>query len=64
MNKKPYYRQNAIIFFFIGIVFLSLGIAILLDASWITYIAEVIILIMLIYAIASSIAIEKGKKHK
>ena len=64
MNKKPYYRQTAVIFFFICIVFLSLGLAILLDTDWLTYIAEVIILIMLIYAIASCIAIEKEKKHK
>lgn len=64
MNKKPYYRQTAIIFFFIGIVFLSLGFAILCDAGWMTYIAEAVILIILIYAIVSSIAIEKEKKHK
>jgi len=64
MNKKPYYRQTAVIFFFICIVFLSLGLAILLDTGWLTYIAQVIILIMLIYAIASCIAIEKEKKHK
>ena len=62
MNKKPYYRQTAVIFFFIGIVFLSLSIAIFLDAGWITYFAEAVILIMLIYAIVSGIAIEKGKK--
>lgn len=64
MNKKPYYRQTAIIFFLIGIVFLSLGFAILLDAGWLTYIAEIVILIILIYAIASSIAIEKMKRQR
>ena len=64
MNKKPYYRQTAIIFFLIGIVFLSLGFAILLDAGWLTYIAEIVILIILIYAIASSIAIEKRKRQR
>ena len=62
MNKKPYYRQTAIIFFFLGIVFLTLGFAILLGIGWMTYIAEGIILIMLIYAIVSSIVIEKGKR--
>lgn len=63
MNKKPYYRQTGVIFFFIGIIFLSLAVAILLDAGWIMYIAEAVILIMLIYAIASSISIEKKKKR-
>ncbi|MBQ7001738.1 MAG: DUF3784 domain-containing protein [Oscillospiraceae bacterium] len=63
MNKKPYYRQTAVIFFCMGMVFLLLGVAILMDAGWITYIAEAVIVIMLIYAIVSSIAIEKRKKR-
>lgn len=63
MNKKPYYRQTAVIFFLMGIIFLLIGFAILLDAGWITYIAEAVILIILIYAIASSIAIEKRKQQ-
>ena len=64
MNKKPYYRQTAVVFFLMGIVFLLLGFAIVLDAGWITYIAEAVILALLIYAIVSSIAIEKRKKQK
>ena len=64
MNKKPYYRQTAVIFFMMGIVFLVLGLAIFLDAFWFTYIAEAVILIILIYAVASSIVIEKGKKQR
>ena len=63
MNKKPYYRQTAVIFFCMGMVFLLLGVAILMDAGWITYITEAVIVIMLIYAIVSSIAIEKRKKR-
>ena len=64
MNKKPYYRQTAIVFFLIGITFLLIGFAILFDAGWITYIAGVVIIIILIYAIISSIAIEKSKKQR
>ena len=63
MNKKPYYRQSAVVFFMIGIVFLLIGVAILLDAFWITYIADAVIVLLLMYAIASSIAIEKRKKR-
>lgn len=62
MNKKPYYRQTAVLFFLMGITFLLIGFAILYNAGWITYIAEAVVLIIVIYAIASSIAIEKGKK--
>ena len=64
MNKKPYYRQSAVIFFMMGMIFLLIGIAILLNAFWITYIAEAIILVILVYAVASSIAIEKGNKQR
>ena len=64
MNKKPYYRQTAVIFFMMGTIFLLLGLAILLNAFWITYIAEAVILVILIYAVISSIAIEKGKQQK
>ena len=64
MNKKPYYRQTAIIFLFITIIFLTLSLAILLNIGRLAYIAEAIIPIMLIYAVVSGIAIEKAKKHK
>ena len=64
MNKKPYYRQSAVIFFMMGMTFLLIGIAILLNAFWITYIAEASILVILVYAVASSIAIEKENKRR
>ena len=64
MNKKPYYRQTAIVFFLMGITFLLIGFAILFDAGWITYIAGVVIIIILIYAITSSIAIEKKARSR
>ena len=64
MDKTPYYRQTAVIFLFLGITFLSLGFAMLLDASWIIYIAGAVILITLIYAIVSSIVIEKRKNKR
>ena len=63
MDKKPYYRQSAVVFFMIGIVFLLIAAAILLDAFWITYIADAVIALLVIYAVASSIAIEKRKKR-
>ena len=64
MDKTPYYRQTAVIFLFLGITFLSMGFAMLLDASWIIYIAGAVILITLIYAIVSSIVIEKRKNKR
>jgi len=42
---------------------LLIGFAILFDAGWITYIAGVVIIIILIYAITSGIAIEKARSR-
>lgn len=63
MDKKPYYRQSAVVFFMIGIVFLLIAAAILLDNFRVTYIADAVIVLLLIYAIASSISIENKKKR-
>ena len=63
MDKKPYYRQSAVVFFMIGIVFLLIAAAILLDNFRVTYIADAVIALLVIYAVASSIAIEKRKKR-
>lgn len=62
MNKRPHYRQSAIVFLLMAIVFGLNGLAVLLNATWIFYIVVVIIIITLIYAIVSSIAIERQNK--
>ena len=62
MNKKPYYRQSAIVFLLFGIVFLLLALAVLLEAYWISFVGVAVIIITLIYAIVSSITIEKNNK--
>ena len=64
MNKKPYYRQSGMVFIFIGVVFLLLGIAILFDMGWLSYVSGAVILLLLIYAIVSAVAIEKGNKRE
>ncbi|MBE5816001.1 MAG: DUF3784 domain-containing protein [Clostridiales bacterium] len=63
MNKKPYYRQTAVIFFLLSMVFLLLGIAVLLNAGWLTHLAAVCILLAPVYAIISAVGIEKQKKQ-
>ena len=62
MNKRPHYRQSAIVFLLMAIVFGLNGLAVLLNATWIFYIVVVVIIITLIYAIVSSIAIERQNK--
>ena len=62
MDKKPYYRQSAIAFALVGIVLALLGIAMLLSAAWITFLAMAVGVVVLIYAVSSEIAIERKKK--
>ena len=62
MDKRPHYRQSAIVFLFIGIIFLLNAIDVLLKTGWIFYLVIAIMVIAIIYAIVSSIVIEKSKK--
>lgn len=64
MDKKPYYRQTAIVFLLIGLVFLLNGFAVLTHAGWILPVVIAVILVTIVYAIVSSIAIEKKKTQK
>ena len=61
MDKKPHYKQSAIVFFMIGIIFLVNGVSVLLEANWIFYLVIAIAIVAIIYAIVSSIAIERRK---
>ena len=63
MNKKPHYRQSAIVFLLLGIVFLLIALAVLLEAYWISFVGVAVVIITLIYAIVSSITIEKNNKQ-
>ena len=59
MDKKPHYRQSAIVFLLIGIIFLLNGLSVLWGLSWISYIATGVIVIAAVYAVASSVKIQK-----
>ncbi len=63
MNKKPHYRQSAIVFLLLGLLFLLIALAILLEANWIFYVGVAVVIITLIYAIVSSITSEKNDKQ-
>ena len=62
MDKKPHYRQSAIVFLMIGIVFLLIAISVFCINRWIRYIAIAVAIIAIIYAIISSVMIERHKK--
>ena len=63
MDKKPYYRQSALVFLLIGLIFLLNGLAILLEAYWLTYVVMGLAVMTGIFAIVSTAAIEKKKKQ-
>ena len=60
MDKKPLYRQTAIVFLLIGCVFLLNGISLLLGKDLISYAAVALVVVTMVYAVASSAAMGKG----
>ena len=63
MDKKPYYRQSAVAFALVGIIFALNGLAVLLEEAWISRVVIILAVLAVIYAISSSVAIEKRKKQ-
>ena len=61
MDKKPHYRQSGIVFLLISVIFLLNAIECIIKSGWIFYIVILLVVVALIYAIASSIMIEKNK---
>ena len=61
-NKKPHYKQSGIVFLMIGIIFTINAVDMILKTGWLFYVVIVIAIIAIIYAIASSVIIEKNKK--
>ena len=63
MDKAPYYRQSALVFALIGLIFLLNGLGLLFRFGWVGYVVAAVVVIAMVYAIASSIAIAKRKKN-
>ena len=62
MNKKPYFRQTAIIFCLLSIVFVIIGCSVILRNYMIELLLIPVITGAIIYAIVSSIRIGKEEK--
>ena len=62
MNKAPHYRQSGIVFLLLGIIFAINAIDVILQTEWLFYIVIAIAIVTIVYAIVSSVAIER--KHK
>lgn len=62
MDKRPHYKQSGVIFLLLGIIWLINAVDIVLKTEWLFYLFIVVSVITVIYAIISSIVIEKRKK--
>ena len=62
MDKKPHYRQSGIVFIMIGMIFLMNAIEMMIKTGWLFYMVIVVAVIAVIYAIVSSVAIERKRK--
>lgn len=61
MNKKPYYRQSAIVFCLLGMIFVLIGFSVVLQNNSLLLPEAVLLIGTVIYAIVSSVQI--SKKH-
>ena len=63
MNKKPYYRQSAVVFCILSIVFIVIGLSLVLHNNKILLFEILLVVGAIIYAIASTVHINKQKKR-
>lgn len=59
MDKKPHYRQSGIVFLLIGVMFLLMAIEFIVKAKWIWIAEGITAAAVLIYAIVSSVKIDR-----
>lgn len=64
MDKSPHYRQSGIVFAFISAIFLCIAIEGILETGWMWWIQGALIVAVLVYAIISSIKIERTASSK
>lgn len=63
MDRRPHYRQSAIVFCLLSAVFLVIGISVVFQNNKIQLLEIPLLIGALIYAIVSSIKIEKRTKR-
>lgn len=61
MNKKPYYRQSAVVFAMIGVLYFLLALQMIMHGGWINIAVIGAIVTIISYAIVSSIYIARRK---
>ena len=62
MDKAPHYRQSGIVFLLLSLIFLLNGFDVLFKTAWLFYLVIAVLVATFIYAIVSSVVIEKRGK--
>ncbi|MDD3404559.1 MAG: DUF3784 domain-containing protein [Hespellia sp.] len=62
MDRTPHYKQSGIVFLLMGITSLIIAVDVIIKTSWLYYCELAIIAGMIVYAIVSSVKIEKRTK--
>ena len=60
-SKKPHYRQSGFVFLFLGICCLIYAVYIITGRIWLSLLFWIFVIITLVYAVVSSVQIERHK---
>ncbi len=63
MDKGPYYRQSAVVFTILGALFVMLGLSFVLHSSIFLFFEIVLAAAAIVYAIASTVRINRRKSR-
>lgn len=63
MDKAPHYRQSAIVLLLVAALFVLLGFSVLTQKEWLLWAEGALTAVSLVYAVVSSVKIEKAKKR-
>lgn len=64
MDMSPHYRQSAIVFMLIGVIFLLMSLNMLIPSNWLFIGTLVVVFVAICYAIVSSIKISRKQKRQ
>lgn len=62
MDKRPHYKQSGVIFLLLGIIWLINAVDMVLQTGWLFYVFIAVAVTTVIYALISSVIIERRKK--
>lgn len=62
MDKTPHYRQSGVVFFLLGLIFALNAADIILQTGWLFYVVMTLAAVAVVYAIVSSVQIEKNRR--